>query len=401
MSSPTPWLAITHTRSGSTLKEFKNALLTLSAKGSSEAVPVAVMVGRKVKSEFLRNWIQGADKSFLYESHGQVHLWRSNQNFGNANDIVFIDHELQIPNASQWNNVTGEGPQKHRVISWTNSLSGPWTRRRIGNLLCARVFGLLSCVICYFASDLGGSGVVAELLAEQAVEKPASDLPEKCLPPVFVVLETVAKDFDAATAEMELREHILQTMKDKNLGLTDADVQSALRSHLPEIRIVGMRNTFSIREKSDLLRQRIKACQKDQHYRRVDNDLRFSTSHINAFADLLLDHFCRQSSSTFSFVEASRPQGFTLEHFETHLDNVLAQLPSEVWLNHLACPLLASALLFASYTPDSHRTLPGQSHYTGSTDLAYRVSSVIAIQQAIQEYNQDLHLYILPSGLDA
>ena len=87
---------------------------------------------------------------------------------------------------------------------------------------------------------------------------------------------------------------------------------------------------------------------------RMSDGALFRYKHLYALQGKLFDHFSSGTSCSFSFVLSSRPAAQSLNDFPCHLREVFALVPSEAWLWHFVSPLVASAIVLASYPPGSH-----------------------------------------------
>ncbi|KAK4982612.1 hypothetical protein LTR50_007667 [Elasticomyces elasticus] len=353
------WLAMLHGRTGSTLREYEHALEALPLRDANRSPSFVVLVGRRTKSEILRHFLRGADADCLPQNHGQAYLWYDRRSKHGENPTVYVDCELQTYDRSQCKGSNGRGPDTTRTMDWAVSSPRLFTRRKMGNLLCARVIAPLSAAVCYFASDLGGMRAVATLLAEQGVEKPPSDLPETVLPHVLVVVETASQDFDATVTESEFVESVVEIMRSLERYRREGDVRDALGLHFKQVRVIGLRRGTDVKSRATALRMRIVTVSKEASVARAACRLSLRLSHVQGLVGSLLDQFCRDHATPFSFVRASRPMGFTTQDFAAHLRELMDRVPLEISLWHLVAPLVASSMLLANYPPGAHLFPPG------------------------------------------
>jgi hypothetical protein len=299
----------------------------------------------------LHELLRGGDGQFLERPHAQVHLWKD----PSAVESIFVDFELHSYDVPQWTFAEYDGPEIMRTANWLDSTDGPFTRSRVAHLICGRVLSPLADVLCYFASDLGGTKGVAALLAMHMREPPASDTPAGCLPRVVVVVETAAKKFDSAAAERAL----INSISHQSGVDPETDVASRLLLFFSQIRVVGVPKGMHTREATEAFQTRLQTIRKGAAAARKLQGYLFARDHAFTFSSRLLDHFCSEYDRTFSFLVSSRPHDFSLHDFSAHITELFAVLPSQVWLWHLACPLIASAVIFASYPPSSHGMCSG------------------------------------------
>ena len=334
-----------HSKTFSAIKESPHVLQSLPTPPSS-CPSFVVMIGRAKKSAMLQQLLRGGDHHFLDQPHGQVHLWKD----PSAIESVFIDSELHSHDVPQWTFVDYDSPEVMRTAYWLDRTDGPFTRTRVGHLISGRVLSPIADVLCYFAADLGGTKAVAALLAAHIRLPPPSDTPDNCLPRVLIVVETASKNFDCAVAEGILLDTILQKFDSD----TQSDLRSRLRRHFSQIRVVGLSKGIPTRETCIAFNKCLQTLRRDVSTARKLHGYLFIREHAHNFLSRLLDHFCAGYDRTFSFVLSSRPVDFSLTDFPAHLLELFTILPSQSWLWHLACPLIASSVILSSYPPSSH-----------------------------------------------
>ncbi|KAK3115489.1 hypothetical protein LTR53_005105 [Teratosphaeriaceae sp. CCFEE 6253] len=336
-----PWLAMTHGRCQSTLTEFITPALT-------------VLVGRKAKSEILRHWLTPSDRKNLTDPHGQVYMWPDADTKSHAAPLVHIDYELQTYSSAQWTSPSGHGSSVGRTFKSYPGTLGPLIRRKLNNLLCARALGALSHTLCYFAADLGGPRAVAALIAQQVVLDPALDLPSRSLPRILVVVDTSARRFDCAAAKATLVQAIGELMRTQHGFHETGDSAARIALHYRAICVLGISRRAGVRQRSSLVRRKMTAMVKEVETSRTAEGVLFDTEHLFAIVGKLLDHLSATSSVTCSLISLSRPEGFTVADLETHAKEMFALLPSEIWLWHLAAPLISSSIILPNYPPSAH-----------------------------------------------
>lgn len=92
----------------------------------------------------------------------------------------------------------------------------------------------------------------------------------------------------------------------------------------------------------------------ESRQQRYTHGLLFRTTHIQAFANILLNRVSKGATEPFSFIASSRSAGFSASGLSHHLEDVLTHLTPKVSLWNFVVPLLSSALLLASYPPGAH-----------------------------------------------
>ncbi|KAK3117341.1 hypothetical protein LTR53_001392 [Teratosphaeriaceae sp. CCFEE 6253] len=267
--------------------------------------------------------------------------------------MIYVDIELQAYDAPRPDGSAAQDQFVSRVANWFGSLRGPFTRRRVGNLVSARALAPLCASVCYFASDLGGIRGVAALIAALIDETPPSDLPNSCLPNALVIVDTASEDFDSPVAEKCLLEAVTESLHSNGQRSLD-DVRRQLKNHFKDTHVAGICSYRPVQTRARQVRRRLISTRNEWLTARKEGGFLFQRQHFQHLSGKLLDHFCKYPHSPFSFVAASRPVGFTSADVDYHLREISALMPSEVWLWHLACPLVASAIIFASHPPGAH-----------------------------------------------
>ncbi|PPJ60731.1 hypothetical protein CBER1_11369 [Cercospora berteroae] len=348
-----PLFTACHTRTASSVTQFDDAFACLDIPLTATPL-LTVLIGKRLKSEILRHFLRKSDDGFLADRHGQVYLWKDPKTQHLAAPTVFVDYELQSYHDSQWCGFVGPGECSVRSVDWIAGQPGVLARRSLGTLLSGRVFGPLCDTLCYFASDLGGLRSVASYLAEQAGLPPVSDLPTQALPSVVVVVETAAKTYDCHLGTSNLLESISHIMVRQH-GLSMEDAAKHIAQHFKRIQVFGIRKGTGVQERANTVHRRLTDIRQEAMKSRELLGIAFSTNHTRAFLGKLLASFCLDIRKTFSFALNSRPDGACHDHLMEHVKEVFAILPSEAYLFHLLCPLLASALVLASFPPGAHR----------------------------------------------
>lgn len=345
-TNPPSWLALTHAKGTTIIKEYKSAWSQLNVSSGDHASFV-LLIGRKTKSEVLRQWMGVQGSQTLAAPHGEVILWGDRT----SSDNVYIDFELQSYDKARSSAPKSSGETLTRVAHWLGGIKGPITRRRVGNLLSARAIAPLCNTVCYFASDFGGPKGVASLLAAQLSEDPSTDLPMQCLPNVLVVVDTPANEFDSQAVEASIMEMIAEIMVGHDGAI---DVRARLALHYSQFRLLGIRRAAKLADRARQVRKELLIMQQDSLARKTTLGWNFKLEHIIRFSRGLLDNFCMDEPQQFSFISASRPDGFSQKDLAYHLKETIAILPSQVWINILFCPLLASSIILATYPSGSH-----------------------------------------------
>jgi hypothetical protein len=341
-----PWVTITHTSEDSALQVHPHVFdgLPLAPTSTPQFV---VLVGKHEKSNVLRELLQD-DSHYPQLPHGQVYLWPDPKTRLSNTPSIFIDCELHSFNSAQQREpISYTTPELTRKLAWLHYGNQAQT--------CAcfttNVLFPMSTVLYYFTTDLGGSLGVAKLLATQLSTPPHTEIPRAILPTIVIVTNIDETD------EFMLQEFLAQivlALKTIQPSYTDSEARGAVEKRFGTLELVktGTSNRFA---RSKTIRDHIdKMLDFGIQKRRLAQCL-FTFNHQQALSDVLLDKFCSEPTSKFSFIKASRPQGFHGDELGAHLDNLLAIIPSEVWLWHFVSPMVASCLLLSLYPPGSHR----------------------------------------------
>lgn len=354
MVSSNLWLALAVSRTSAMISEYDSVYEALNLSPTSYPMFTA-MIGKKLKSDMLSLLIDKPIKNRLPRAHGQAYLY-TDRSARTDTPTIYVDYELQSWDTLQSNENRGNSlPQRHVLDLFTQD-EERWSRRRVGNLICGRNIAPLCDTLCYFAMDLGGIRPVAVALAEHLLRDPSTEVPFSSLPRVLVVVETIARHFDAHATEARILE-TMESIWQKSSLATDESFTSRLRSHYFDVRVIGILKRSKPHQKSVQLRKRLLAIKREVHISRTIAGLRFRRDHIFAFASQLLGSTIPYCSKPFSLVEASRPAGLHLDDLTLHLKNLIELIPSEIWLCHLVVPLLSSCLILATYPPGSHSKL--------------------------------------------
>ena len=310
-----------------------------------ECTPVSLVtfVGKTVKSNYLR-YVLKDRYQLSSESHGEVRLWTTQS----SQDTLLADCEIHFHHARQWQQLP-PSIQSAKDVHWPDAsqLSG----RRIGNYITSRILAPLSNVLCFFASDFNGLRSMSELLAEVILLDLPHDLGLALRPRVIIVVSSASKHPDTAQIEKRLFRQIENILQREN---SEVDIKIRIDSCFSSIRVVVLADKCDPANAgvlSALLRAEEEKARQSKNITKVN----FNLGHFSALSKSLVEAFCIDLSKPFSFIHATRPHSFNQISLYQHLGNFLSLLPCESWLWHVAIPLLSSALLLASYPPNSHR----------------------------------------------
>jgi hypothetical protein len=345
-----PWVTITHTSNGSALQVHPHVFGDLRVAKASTPQFV-VFIGKREKSNVLREILQG-DNQYPQLPHGQVYLWPDPETRLTATPTIFVDCELHSSNSAQQKDpISYTTPELSRKIAWL--LHGD--QATICTYFTSNVLLPMSTVLYYFATDLGGKAEVAKLLANQLSTPLYTDIPQAVLPSIVIVADS-EEDNGAVLQDTTNRftELVVLALKTCQPPQTDSEARETIYKRFGSLQVVspGQSNKFT---RSKAIKEHIhETLYSAIEMRRVNRHL-FTFNHFQAFSVVLLEKFCSEPTSKFSFIKASRPQGFHGDEFTTHLKTLLTIIPSEAWLWHFVTSMVASCLLLSLYPPDSHR----------------------------------------------
>ena len=353
------WLSLAASRASATISKFDHAFDSLNLLSSSYP-SITVLIGKKTKSELLRELVEGGSRDRMARLHGQVYLYADKSSKTDA-PAIYVDYELQSWDHAQASEHTGVGvPQKHTIDLFAQG-EEVWSRRRVGNMICGRGIGPLCDTLCYFSMDIGGIRAVAASLAEHISQKPSTDTPLSALPRVLVVVETTARNFDSHATEARILALIEEIWRRSSPDAVDS-FTSRLRAHYYDVRVIGLAKRNRPQQRSVQLRKRLQRITREVHLSRAACGLRYKKDHVFVFASKLIASAFSLHAKPFSFIAASRPSRFCSSALASHIEELISLIPSEIWLCHLVVPLLSSSLILATYPPGSHSRFLLRSH---------------------------------------
>jgi hypothetical protein len=345
-----PWITFETSPSGNTVTYHEPGLVPSLPEAHAGAVEnsyrpsFVTFVGRRSKT-ILLDRLLGGDLSIPV--HKEVHIWSLPRQSACA-PLVVIDCGIQNSQSQPANPTAAK-----RATPGTS-----WSLPEIQNVnatLCGQVFSPFSSVICCFVSDLGGPKAVAKWLADFA-NAAAPDLPT--VPRILLVVETTSDTFDERIAADKATGQLQQALQTNNC------IPESLRGcrnayGIGEIEVLGLQSSKSTSARARALKRRLLAMSEASMKERASDYTQFNYTHFQALTKQALSHISSDITTPFRFAGASRPRGFTTDLLEACLSDFLHQMPSQAWLWHFAAPLIASALLLASYPPNAHSKVYG------------------------------------------
>lgn len=331
-----------------------NVTLYEPMTNSSDAVPpdskpsYIVFVGKMTKTVMLDELFGGSRHTGLLLVHKAIYL-RSSPKLRADTPLVIIDSGVpswQTPLLCTSRPVT-------RETSWQLITD----RSRFTTLMCASVFSVFSSVICYFVQDLGGLAATAARLAEQITMELPTISRTQARPCVLLVLPASPDTIDKDIVARKALQLIVQVFKQTGQRDNSATAQRQVHAHFTGLEVITLQSDESNAAQAEALRRRLLAMSTVLMRERESAHALFSFRYFLDLSRKLLGFVCSNLGDlpkTFSLVRALRPCGFLTDLLEHCLTDFLMQIPSQAWLWHLVAPIVASALMLASYLPGAY-----------------------------------------------
>ena len=317
--------------------------------GSSDAVgqdtkPLyTLFVGKRLKTALLDELLGGTGSLPV---HRDVYLRCSSDLCADNTPLVIIDSGVQNPRVP----VEDCLPTNGKKTSWL--LTTEW--QNYNAMLCAKVFSTFSSVICCFVNDMGGLTTVAKWLAEQINGPRMTDLPT--LPRVLLVLQTSLDTFDESIATRQVNRLVKKVLKRTKPRSEPVLAQPDINHHFAGLEVIALPSAKSNLVQAKALKSRLSAMLKVSMRERDSAYAQFSFRHFLYLSKQTLNLMCSdpEEKQTLHLARASRPCDFSIDLLEHCLTDFLEQIPSQAWLWHFVAPVVASALMLASYPPGAH-----------------------------------------------
>jgi hypothetical protein len=310
---------------------------------------IITLVGRKKKASLLSRMVDQDSNPDFSSSHGTVRLVQDKKKTTKHDPpTIYVDCELRLDVQT-----LTECPAIDSC-SWTRPLK--WARNETSSVaesLVSNVLSPLSNVVCYFASDYGGTKGVSEVLARQATMPIAHNAPCSATAHVLVVTDTKSELFDSSIAQRNFHTTTKEFMKTYKDYKDDDTVDQNLRAAFHSIQVLGLQRSWDRNTSALVLRRRLQSLSKDVYWGRRISRYLFNVRHIDALSSRILTNFCKERL-TYNLLRLTRPQGFAYQELHVHLEEFLTLIPNESWLWKLVVPVVASALVLASYPPGAH-----------------------------------------------
>ena len=314
-----------------------------------------VFLGKMSKTILLDELFGGTGHTGSFPVHKDIYLRSSPKLRADRTPLLIIDSGVQ-----------GRRPPDSCAQTLTKETS--WSLlTEVNNynaMLCARVFSAFSSVFCYFVHDLGGLTAIAARLAEQIILTVPITSESRTRPRVLLVLQTSSDTFDEDIATHEVIQLVIKALQQAGQHGDSAAAQRQVHRHFAGLEVVALQSNKSNAAQAKVLRHRLLAMSMASMRERESAHALFNIRHFLALSKKLLGLVCSDpgQGQTLNFARASRPCGFSADLLEHCLTDFLEKIPSQAWLWHFVAPLVASALMLASYPPGAHgefRMSPG------------------------------------------
>lgn len=346
-----PWISISR-KDGTALRIDNRPFEFLRSSKIHEAPSIITLIGKREKATILRELLGGPDSCYSHEHHGQIHVW-PDPSSTSEHPRTFVDFEIHNHSSSQWTVPTPlSGPGAFTMMKWSTPM--PHSIKEIGALICTRVLAPVSNVLCLFTADLNGLRGAAETLASFVDAHLPTDLSYLTRPRVLIAVMTASKSPNVAQLEGKFFSVLKQSMRKSQPYEQDVILDDQIFRCFHSIRILPIPSNIPRAKKASLLRDSLMPMDNDARLSRVSNKVLFRHAHVQSFCTAAVQHLCRDGTEPLSVIKVSRAHGFRDDELPTHLDNLLETMESEAWLWYLAVPLISSALLLATYPPESH-----------------------------------------------
>jgi hypothetical protein len=199
----------------------------------------------------------------------------------------------------------------------------------------------LSEIIYYFATDLGGLGMVANIIAHQVTKYRRI---ETIKPQLVVVVDGPVEDPSKFSRLLDSLISELLSDAPENFR-TEAKATFSLSTML----YLGHSNRTA---RAAILREHM-AASEHQRNRHVNRPY-FNFQHTEAFLSTLITKFAESPESEFSFLRSSRPIGYRGMEFPFHLTQLLRRVPAVSWIWSFVVPITSASIFLCNYPPGSH-----------------------------------------------
>lgn len=306
-----------------------------------------VFVGKLSKTILLDELFGGPRHTGSLPVHRDVYLRSSPKLRADRTPLVIIDSGVQ-----------GRRPPDSGIRTVTKETS--WTFLTDTNdynaTLCARVFSVFSSVICYFVHDLGGLKATAARLAKEVILNDTMTSDSQARPRVLLVLPTSSDSFQEIVAAHKVTKLVTKALRLAGQYGDSAVAQQQVHRHFAGLEVIALQSNKSSAVQAKALRHRLLAMSQASMQERASTFALFNFRHFLDLSKKLLGLVCSDPgrTQTLSLAHASRSCGFSTSLLEHCLTDLLQQIPSQAWLWHFVAPLIASALMLASYPPGAH-----------------------------------------------
>lgn len=271
--------------------------------------------------------------------HGQVYV-RADSTVSSQPPNIYVDCELYNRHSAHFNPPI---PFAARTIAKALSGSRAQEHTETCAAFSANVLYPLSEIIYYFATDLGGLDVVANMIAHQVTKYRRI---ETVKPHLVVVVDDPVEDPSKFS-------RLLDTLISELLSDAPENFRTEARAtfSLSTMLYLGPSNRTA---RAAVLRKHMTASGISHQGDRHSNKPYFNLQHIEAFLSTLITKFAESPESEFSFLRSSRPIGYHRMEFPFHLTQLLRRVPAVSWLWSFVVPITSASIFLCNYPPGSH-----------------------------------------------
>jgi hypothetical protein len=294
---------------------------------------IALFIGKREKNQILRS----LEIEDAYDNHGDVHISQHP-----ISKTLILDGEIHNHMNDHWQLPSpNTGPGGFFKVGWM--APNTFTSRDLGAMIYTRVLLPFVNTICIFAKDFGGIPGAAQFLAKMAESYIPHDLSDSIKPQVLLIVNTESTHPNIEKAQSKFLSNYQSCIRDIEFH----------REIFQDISILLLHQDAHIHQRKSLIESTLLQLNLDRAEFRQRQYTRFNLFHMKTLTSLLLEHLCERDTP-FSFIDQTRPVGFTTKDHSYHVETLLSMIPSDIWLCHLVVPLIASALILSTYPPGSH-----------------------------------------------
>ena len=322
-----------------------------------------MLIGGKSKTEAIRRLMPSLNSP---RDHKKIHLQLVPGNTKARSPVLIADCELHNAQYRSTASLVEVAVEQHALHWHRKAPTEGLDTNTLAHLVYSKLISPFSTIICFFADDLGGTRVVADILASWLISlsNRSSDLPVSTYPRVLV-LKANDRAPNEERATLNFMKELAEEAKARNGSLAQRASGSLandrfyalLRQQFGGLRVLALPGTKEPLQKQgnlweSLWTRILQGSQRIQNRRRKAQ-VAFSSTHFKAFFHLACAHFAGDIVAPFSFVKASRLANPVPQDFSSHITNFLAEVKPPL-IESFAIPFIASAMAIDSCPPEMH-----------------------------------------------